>query len=186
MHPDRFVWLGGRLSLDFCNTRLAERELIPTPEDLAEWLVAAELADDRPEVGARMHAAALELRDDLRSCLLRQECGAVGRVAESWLDGVPGRLEVEPGTLRPRFVPQGCQTTCLLVPVVLDALSVVRDRPRRVRSCANEECPVLFEDTSRNGSRRWCSMDLCGSRSKSAAYYHRHRPAGEGAATLDL
>lgn len=177
MNPDRFVWLGGRLALDFCNTRLGDREFITTADDLGEWLVAAELADAPPDVGPRMYAAALELRDDLRECLMRQECGAVGRVAERWLDGVPGRLEVNPDTLATRFVPQGCQTTCLLVPVVLDALSLARDRPRRVRSCASDDCPVLFEDTSRNGSRRWCSMDLCGSRSKAAAYYQRNRHA---------
>ncbi|MFD0480100.1 CGNR zinc finger domain-containing protein [Nonomuraea thailandensis] len=36
------------------------------------------------------------------------------------------------------------------------------------------ECPScgwLFLDTTRNGSRRWCSMAMCGSQVKSRRYY---------------
>ena len=43
----------------------------------------------------------------------------------------------------------------------------------RLRSCANAECGWLFLDTSKNRSRRWCSMDDCGSRAKSRRYYRR-------------
>jgi predicted RNA-binding Zn ribbon-like protein len=30
-----------------------------------------------------------------------------------------------------------------------------------------------FYDVSKNQTRRWCSMDVCGNRAKVAAYYHR-------------
>lgn len=43
----------------------------------------------------------------------------------------------------------------------------------KMRLCANEECGWLFIDESKNGSRRWCSMALCGSRLKMRNYYRR-------------
>ncbi len=58
---------------------------------------------------------------------------------------------------------------------MLDALDLVRDSPGRVRECADPECPVIYLDTSRNRSRRWCSMEGCGARAKASTYYRRHR-----------
>ncbi len=45
----------------------------------------------------------------------------------------------------------------------------------RVRECANEEegCGSLFMDSTKNHSRRWCSMDSCGNRTKARRYYKR-------------
>jgi predicted RNA-binding Zn ribbon-like protein len=47
----------------------------------------------------------------------------------------------------------------------------------RLRSCPVEAggCGWLFLDTSRNGSRRWCSMDDCGAQSKSRRLTDRRR-----------
>lgn len=46
--------------------------------------------------------------------------------------------------------------------------------PDRVRQCAHPDCVLYFRDTSRNGSRRWHSMETCGARTKSARHYRRH------------
>ena len=97
------------------------------------------------------------------------------RIAGEWLDHAPGRLCVEPGTLTPRFAPGDRTSGCLLVTAVLDALDLVRDMPGRVRECADPDCPVIYLDTSRNRSRRWCSMEVCGARAKASTYYRRHR-----------
>jgi predicted RNA-binding Zn ribbon-like protein len=43
----------------------------------------------------------------------------------------------------------------------------------RVKQCAREGCGWLFLDQSKNGSRRWCTMDICGSRVKMRAHYRR-------------
>lgn len=46
----------------------------------------------------------------------------------------------------------------------------------RVRECADEDgCGWLFYDTSRNRSRKWCSMESCGNRAKARRHYHRHQ-----------
>lgn len=43
----------------------------------------------------------------------------------------------------------------------------------RLKSCPG--CRWLFFDTSRNRSRRWCSMQTCGGRDKALRHYHRTR-----------
>jgi predicted RNA-binding Zn ribbon-like protein len=43
----------------------------------------------------------------------------------------------------------------------------------RIRICAAEECGRTFLDTSKNGTRRWCSMNLCGNRSKALRFRTR-------------
>jgi len=46
----------------------------------------------------------------------------------------------------------------------------------KVKQCANREhCDWMFLDTSKNQSRRWCCMSVCGSRNKSRQYYQRKR-----------
>jgi len=41
------------------------------------------------------------------------------------------------------------------------------------RLCASEDCGWLFLDTSKNHSRRWCDMKVCGNRAKARRHYKR-------------
>ena len=43
----------------------------------------------------------------------------------------------------------------------------------RIRKC--ESCVVHFFDMSKKGSRRWCSMNICGNKLKVATYQRRKR-----------
>ncbi|WP_456291779.1 CGNR zinc finger domain-containing protein [Pseudomonas sp. AK106] len=36
----------------------------------------------------------------------------------------------------------------------------------RLKACATPDCDWLFLDTSKNGRRRWCQMNICGAREK--------------------
>jgi predicted RNA-binding Zn ribbon-like protein len=173
-----FILVAARPALDLCNTRLGEDDLLATPADLSRWFVAAGLSDQPVAISPRALESARQLRGELRPALMDSDASAVASIAERWLEATPGRLCVEPGTLTPRFTPAARSTGCLLVPAVLDALDLVRETPGRVRECAAERCPVLYLDTSRNRSRRWCSMEICGARAKAAAYYRRHRDPG--------
>ncbi|SDH58291.1 Conserved protein containing a Zn-ribbon-like motif, possibly RNA-binding [Leifsonia sp. 98AMF] len=50
----------------------------------------------------------------------------------------------------------------------------------RIRECSADDCELVYLDTSRSGTRRWCSMQRCGNRAKVRA--HRARAArGPGA-----
>jgi predicted RNA-binding Zn ribbon-like protein len=45
----------------------------------------------------------------------------------------------------------------------------------RIRECSADDCDLVYLDTSRSGTRRWCSMQRCGNRAKVRA--HRARAA---------
>lgn len=45
----------------------------------------------------------------------------------------------------------------------------------RTKVCAAETCRWAFVDSSKNRSRRWCAMGVCGNRQKTRAYRERHR-----------
>ena len=45
----------------------------------------------------------------------------------------------------------------------------------RVRACDNPECRWLFLDTSKNHTRRWCDMKICGNRMKARRFKAQHR-----------
>lgn len=55
-----------------------------------------------------------------------------------------------------------------------DLVRLVGERGERVRKCANPECVLWFDDVSKNGRRRWCSMETCGNRAKVNRYNQRH------------
>lgn len=40
------------------------------------------------------------------------------------------------------------------------------ESPRRVKRCGSPTCQWMFLDISKNGSRRWCQMEVCGNREK--------------------
>ena len=44
-----------------------------------------------------------------------------------------------------------------------------------IKKCENDACALFFYDTTKNHSRRWCSMSACGNRMKVAAHYRRLR-----------
>jgi predicted RNA-binding Zn ribbon-like protein len=62
----------------------------------------------------------------------------------------------------------------LFAPLAHSAAKLFAEADRsRVRMCG--QCVLHFYDTSKKGTRRWCSMQLCGNRLKVAAYARRQR-----------
>ena len=62
-------------------------------------------------------------------------------------------------------VPVGTAENALISLVALDALKLISsEQLRYIHRCANPECILLFIDT--RGRRKWCSMKICGNRSK--------------------
>lgn len=66
------------------------------------------------------------------------------------------------------------QLTAPLWPVTQSAVDVLTaGQLHRIRECA--PCGWLFYDTSKNGTRRWCSMEGCGSKAKARRQYERQK-----------
>jgi len=70
----------------------------------------------------------------------------------------------------------GFSAPALLAPVLWSAGDLmVSPDTIRLRHCSNDQCLWLFLDDSKNGSRRWCSMQACGNRAKAHRHYLRTR-----------
>jgi predicted RNA-binding Zn ribbon-like protein len=66
----------------------------------------------------------------------------------------------------------------LLAPVLWSAGDLlVGAELGRLRECSNDKCLWLFLDDSKNGTRRWCSMQSCGNRAKAHRHYLRQKQA---------
>jgi predicted RNA-binding Zn ribbon-like protein len=64
-------------------------------------------------------------------------------------------------------------------PAALSAAGLITSGERRaVRECAAPNCGWLFLDTTRNRSRRWCDMKVCGNRAKARRHYERQKASG--------
>jgi predicted RNA-binding Zn ribbon-like protein len=76
------------------------------------------------------------------------------------------------------------QLECVLWPVVRAAANLLTSPDAgRLRMCAGPDCGWLYVDRSRNGLRRWCEMQTCGTLAKSRRraerrQVQRRRPRG--------
>ena len=112
-------------------------------------------------------------RDELQAVIRGQRPAAsIGPL----LDGVSYRpAATEDGVQWRLDVPADRATTTRAV-LAWDALR--RNRPGRLRPCANPECRRFLIDHSKPNKARWCSMAVCGNRMKARRHYERTRQAG--------
>lgn len=71
----------------------------------------------------------------------------------------------------PAAADEGSKLIGLLSLSAIDLFSTAE--PCRIKCCAGENCGWLFLDTSRNNSRRWCDMQVCGNRAKSRRFRNK-------------
>ncbi len=191
---DGFLFVGNNLALDFLNTRPVQNgeplELLPDFEALLRWFRAAGLLTPGAAASLRqqwlgsnrarqMLEAAKALREKLRQAVLAWEAG--GALQRSTIDelnrlmaGHPMRTRIGPAqnTLSKELWFPADAPEDLFAPLAHSAAELFTDINRdRVRKCG--ACVLHFHDTSKKGTRRWCSMKLCGNRSKVAAYAAR-------------
>jgi len=186
------------LSLDFANT-LAWRGSAPAESlhslgDLLGWLVSSNAMTLRaagglsnwfaahPAQAANVLSAAIEIREVIYRLLcsvasesaspredLRRLNSALGDAASRQIldrtdNGLGWRIEAKP------------TAAGILAPVLWSTADIlVSADSARVRQCANELCLWLFRDDSKNGTRRWCSMQACGNRAKAHRHYLRQK-----------
>ncbi|GGX10534.1 hypothetical protein GCM10010297_35150 [Streptomyces malachitofuscus] len=170
---------GEPLALDLLNTRWVRgtgtQDLLDGTDGLAVWL-------DANGLGGRFPADTATLRHTLRArdaLLAAVEGDASGQGAEA-VDAVlaHGRIRATltadgPGE-RPEFDDASWGPAWL---AARDYLRLLNAAPDRIRACAHEACTLHFFDTSRNGTRRWCSMASCGNRAKASRHYARTKDA---------
>jgi len=200
---DDFERVGGRLCLDFINTRGSlfdadAREYIGDYAGLVAWLRACDDGLDARQASrvlaeAREHprkaADAFARSRELRALLYRVIAARANGESPARADLDAFNREAQ-SALAHRRIAAGetwhwawDDESALDLPLRLVLASAVDllldDDPSRLRQCpAPDGCGWLFFDSSRNATRRWCSMQTCGNGAKSRAFQRRRRAAG--------
>lgn len=192
--------VGGELCLDFANTvsariEVPRREYLTGYEELVAWGQHSHiLRDDEAEIllwEAAQHpeqaAAALDRAIDLRETIYRLFGAVVAGRGPDQTDLAAMNAALCQAFSHLRIVPstdgfdwawevKEDDLDRILWPIARSAADLLTSEDiRRVRQCAREGCDWLFVDTSKNQSRRWCSMGMCGSRMKARRYYYRRK-----------
>jgi len=170
-------------------------------EDLLAFMRQSELLDgrriagltrqDRPAGAARALLAALDLREALAAVFYgvlgatrKPPPQAMKSLERHFLNAnrhrelVWQRQSADPGAASGASWEWGRFETSLELPVWVLATSaaglLTSNAMDHVRMCTNETCRWLFLDSSKNHSRRWCNMKICGNRMKVRRYQARH------------
>jgi predicted RNA-binding Zn ribbon-like protein len=177
----------GRLALveRFANTVDPEhgREVLYAPERLREVLDL----DPSARLGEAELRRALEVREALRALALSNngvpvDDGALGVLERAAARG--GLLVRFGGDGRAALEPRARDVDGALADLVGVVYTAMADGTwSRLKACRRDVCGWLFYDRSRNRSAVWCSMAVCGNRTKTRAYRARlgeARPARSG------
>ena len=189
-----FLFVGNQTALDFLNTRPIQNgealELFSDFDAVLRWFRAAglltvgvthKLQKDWAASGRAAHFLAnlIEFRERLRDAITTWELhgqAPKSMVAElnQLLDQHPMRTRLNAGGTGTELWFKALEPEDLFAPLAHSAAELFSsaDHPR-VRKCGR--CVLHFLDTSKKGTRRWCSMQLCGNRAKVAAYASRQR-----------
>jgi predicted RNA-binding Zn ribbon-like protein len=192
--------IGGELALDFANTSSGRGSSNPKnhlqrashvalwaaharvlSRDDANWLAAA--VENDAALGARLLRKALALRTDVYE--LGAALAAGGPTAPERIESLTkshtralarGRLTPIEGNFAWVWSTREAPIEAILGPISLSALTLLQQADlTRVKQCHGYECGWLFFDTTKNRSRRWCEMEVCGNRAKQKRFGARAR-----------
>jgi predicted RNA-binding Zn ribbon-like protein len=165
---------------DYVNTYDLETgiDTISSPDELAMWFSEQGLVDDLVEPTDAEHANALAVREAIRELLLANNgVEADADTASKTLEeaGRKAHLGVRFEGGRPILAPEGDGTYGAIGRIVATVADLApTDEWKRLKGCRDETCRVAFYDKSRNRSRAWCSMEVCGNREKARSFRARH------------
>jgi predicted RNA-binding Zn ribbon-like protein len=151
---------------------------VGTPEALAGWLTdRGLLGKGERQLGRQDVQRARQLREALRATLQAgaPPCPETLRDLNHAVRGV--ELEIRFTPAGPELVPaDGRGLAGALAALVSVIVAAAADGTWwRLKACPGEHCGWVFFDASRNNSGRWCSMSVCGGRSKARSHYRRAR-----------
>jgi predicted RNA-binding Zn ribbon-like protein len=198
--PYRFEFVGGEPCLDFTNTVGGDRRGSPKEHlhhyvDLVAWGRQGDIlnpaqaralllrAQREPAVAAEVLTEAIELREALYRAFVavaegkRPPPSDVERLNRALAEALAHRCVVQNGRGFELGWDDSDDLRRMLWPVAASAAQLLVDEHRApVKLCGMSEegsCGWLFVDSSRNASRRWCTMKDCGNRAKARRHYAR-------------
>jgi predicted RNA-binding Zn ribbon-like protein len=174
----------------FVNTLDIEQatDELASPAALAGWLEGAGLIGPANASTAEASPADLRLAIGLREALrgvLRAHAGhGAAREPASALARIAASLRARPevgsdGSIRLAPAGDGVRRALGRILLIAAEATSLGTWPR-LKACSADDCQWAFYDRSPTQNACWCSMQICGSRSKSRAY-RRRSAAGAGA-----
>ena len=166
---------------DYVNTFDLETGIdsIDSPEEFAAWLSEQGLVDDLVEPSEAEVTDARAVREAIRELLLENngitgDSAAASKTLEA--AGREAQLTVRFENGLPLLAPEGDGARAAIGRIVAAVAELApTDEWKRLKGCRDETCRVAFYDKSRNRSRAWCSMEVCGNREKARSFRQRHR-----------
>ncbi len=148
-------------------------------EGLAKWLIDRELVPTATRVSDRDLRRAREARDGLQALMFWNNRAPFDREAIGKLDRAlhaPGPFVQLGADSSPDFVPSSPDVDGVLGLIgTITAISQLDGTWIRLKACPGDDCGWAFYDHSRNQGGTWCSMSVCGARSKARDYRRRKR-----------
>jgi predicted RNA-binding Zn ribbon-like protein len=176
--PDPTPSGGLELIQAFVNTVDIDRrdETLTSPRALQQWLEERGLADSRP-LGDEDLERTLAFREALRGLLLANSREPLDPLTVASLRDAAGQapLRIDIDQEGRAALAPARDGIDYLVARLLSAVAEAQAEGtwERLKACPAEDCGWAFYDESRNRSRIWCSMEVCGNRSKTRAYRAR-------------
>lgn len=171
----------GELLCAFANTLDVEdgTDALAEPAALTEWLSHHGLLDQPAMAEPADLQLALRLRSGLRQAMSRHHDGDLATPVPD-LDEAASVLSLRAtfdGT-RPCLVPTATGVRAGLARLLVALIEAqTAGTWTRLKLCGADDCQWAYYDTSKNRSRLWCSMEVCGNRQKTRAYRARRRAA---------
>ena len=139
------------------------------------WLSSAGLSPG--ELSDADVARVAALREALRRLLLAHHGGDVDAEALASLDSLGRSAAVRVGfgdDGSPRLEPLGSGGDAVVARLLaIVARASAEGTWERLKACPADDCHWAFYDFSRNHSRTWCDMKVCGNRAKARSYRSR-------------
>jgi predicted RNA-binding Zn ribbon-like protein len=146
------------------------------PAALGAWLASVGLVDKGTPASGRDLQLALRLRAALRQELMSHHDATPDPAASTALDEVCGELPLRAVCTAGGLAPAVGGVRGALARLVAAATTArIKGSWARLKLCRADDCQWAFYDGSRNRSKRWCSMEVCGNRSKVRAFRDRSR-----------
>ena len=197
--PGKFQLIAGHPALDLVNTldwRLREsgpEELLPTFDDLVRFAEQCGLVGSAQARRLMRHATPNEAAHVVAEAQSMREAAA--RIFYAVMEGNQPPTEAidelerrsrEAGLHRHlgwsgsqlvwEFPDDGLAPELPLWILTLQVVELLSSETvRMIRACGSPDCRWLFVDASKNHTRRWCDMKLCGNRMKARRFKAQRR-----------
>ncbi|MCW9025895.1 MAG: CGNR zinc finger domain-containing protein [Thiovulaceae bacterium] len=186
---DNFLFLGEHSVTDFINTELKPSgkliDLLQTHTDVKGWFKEAGLISnvDKIHLDDSFFNELIEYRNLIKKSFFeylddKKNLDTLIKKTNEILKQNEVFLQISSIDTEyvQTFKPNKKNANIFLTTIAIELTKLLSSKEfKYLKRCNNHECVLVFIDTSKNHSRRWCSMEMCGNRSKVNSFNKRNK-----------